>query len=182
MRRATTAWYTFLVKNLLNLPSVILVLIFVNVKTLIMLILFLEQASGRPTWSLRATWCPWALRWWLLVYTFGCTCFTYTALNICFFIISNLAKRCFFLNFQYWFTVATTANFVHFVWRTGVWRNVCELTYGALILRLFIFPSFIFFLKEHSTFCRSLHLQVEMFHRQLKFSQLNVVFNCKSKV
>ena len=89
MRRATTAWYTFLVKNLLNLPSVILVLIFANVKTLIMLILFLEQASGRPTWSLRATWCPWALRWWLLVYTFGCTCFTYTALNICFFIISN---------------------------------------------------------------------------------------------
>jgi len=31
---------------LLNLPSLILVLIFVNVKTLIMLMLFLEQARG----------------------------------------------------------------------------------------------------------------------------------------
>jgi len=27
-------------------------------KTLIMLMLLLEPAPGRPTWSLRATWCP----------------------------------------------------------------------------------------------------------------------------
>jgi len=40
------------------------VLIFVNVKRLIRLILFLEQARGRPTWSLRVTWCPRAPRWW----------------------------------------------------------------------------------------------------------------------
>jgi len=26
----------------------------------------LEQARGRPTWSLRATWCPRAPRWWPL--------------------------------------------------------------------------------------------------------------------
>jgi len=44
-----------------------LVLIFVNVKTLIMLMLFLQQARGRPTWSLRATWCPQAPRWWPLL-------------------------------------------------------------------------------------------------------------------
>ena len=49
-------------KILLNLPSIILVLIFVNVKTLIMLMLFLKQARGRPTWSLRLTWCPRAPR------------------------------------------------------------------------------------------------------------------------
>jgi len=52
---------------LLNLPLIILVLIFVNVKTLIMLILFLEQARGRPTWSLWVTWCPRAPRWWPVV-------------------------------------------------------------------------------------------------------------------
>jgi len=34
---------------LLNLLSIILLSIFVNVKTLIMLMLFLEQAHGRPT-------------------------------------------------------------------------------------------------------------------------------------
>jgi len=28
--------------------------------------LFLEQDHGRPTWSLRATWCLWAPRWWPL--------------------------------------------------------------------------------------------------------------------
>jgi len=33
----------------LNSPSIILVLIFVNVKTLIMLMLFLGQTRGRPT-------------------------------------------------------------------------------------------------------------------------------------
>jgi len=37
---------------MLMLRSIFLVLIFVNVKTLIMLMLFLEQARGRPTWSL----------------------------------------------------------------------------------------------------------------------------------
>jgi len=31
-----------------------------------MLMLFLEQASERPTWSLWATWCPQAPRWWHL--------------------------------------------------------------------------------------------------------------------
>jgi len=46
------------------LPSVILVLIIVNVKTLIIL----EQARRRLTWSLRATWCPWAPHWWPLGY------------------------------------------------------------------------------------------------------------------
>jgi len=31
-----------------------------------MLMFFLEQACGRLTWSLRATWCPRAPRWWPL--------------------------------------------------------------------------------------------------------------------
>jgi len=44
---------------LLNLPSIILVL----VKTLIILMLFLEQARGRPAWTLRESWCPRAPRW-----------------------------------------------------------------------------------------------------------------------
>jgi len=59
--------HTSEIKFLLNLLSIILALIFVNVKTLIMLMLFLEQVRGRPTWSLRATWCPRAPRWWRLV-------------------------------------------------------------------------------------------------------------------
>jgi len=54
MRRATSSIHTSEIEMLLNLPSIILVLIFVNVKTLIMLILYLEQARGRSTWSLRA--------------------------------------------------------------------------------------------------------------------------------
>jgi len=41
--------HTCEVKNLLNLLLIILLLIFVDVKTLIMLKLFLEQAHGRPT-------------------------------------------------------------------------------------------------------------------------------------
>jgi len=41
-------------------------LIVVNVKTLIMLMLFLEQVRGRPTWSLRVTWCLRAPRSWPL--------------------------------------------------------------------------------------------------------------------
>jgi len=58
MQRATSLIHTSEIKSLPNLPPIILVLIFVNVKTLIMLMLLLEQACGRPTWSLRATWCP----------------------------------------------------------------------------------------------------------------------------
>jgi len=42
---------------------------FVDVKTLIMLLLFLEQARGRRTWSLRAAWCPRAPRWWPQIWT-----------------------------------------------------------------------------------------------------------------
>jgi len=48
MRRATSLIHTSEIKIWLNLPSTILVLIFVNVKTLIMLMLFLEQVRGRP--------------------------------------------------------------------------------------------------------------------------------------
>jgi len=48
MRRATGLIYTSEIKVLLNLPSIILVLMYVNVKTLIMLMLFLEQTHGRP--------------------------------------------------------------------------------------------------------------------------------------
>jgi len=59
--------HTSEIKFLLYLLSIILALIFVNVKTLIMLMLFLEQVRGRPTWSLRATWCPRAPRWRRLV-------------------------------------------------------------------------------------------------------------------
>ena len=55
MRRATSLIHTSEIKILLNLPSI---LIFVTVKALIMLMLFLEKARGRPTWSLRATWRP----------------------------------------------------------------------------------------------------------------------------
>jgi len=55
MRKATSLIHTSAIKNLSNSLSVILVLICVNVKTLIMLMLFLEQACGRPTWSLWAT-------------------------------------------------------------------------------------------------------------------------------
>jgi len=56
MRRATGLMQTSEIQILLNLPAIILVMIFVNVKTSIMLMLFLEQAHGRPTWSLQATW------------------------------------------------------------------------------------------------------------------------------
>ena len=63
MRRATGLIHTSEIIFLLNLPLINLVLIFVNTKTLIMLMLFLEQARERPTWSLRATWCLQAPRW-----------------------------------------------------------------------------------------------------------------------
>jgi len=65
MRRVTGLIHTCEIKILLNLPSITLVLIFVNVKTLSMLMLFLIKARGRP-WHLRATWCPRAPRWWPL--------------------------------------------------------------------------------------------------------------------
>ena len=68
MRRATSLIHTSEIKILRNLPSVIAVVTFVNVKTLIMFILFLEQARGWPPWSLRVTWCPQAPRWWPLLY------------------------------------------------------------------------------------------------------------------
>jgi len=48
MRSATTLIHNSEIKILLNSPSIILALIFVNVKTLITLTLFLEQARGRP--------------------------------------------------------------------------------------------------------------------------------------
>ena len=60
MRRATSLIHTSEIKILLNLPSL---LIFATVKTLIMLMLFLEKARGQPTWSLQAIWCPWAPCW-----------------------------------------------------------------------------------------------------------------------
>jgi len=34
---------------------------------LIVFMLLSEQARGRPTWSVRATWCPQAPCWWPLV-------------------------------------------------------------------------------------------------------------------
>jgi len=68
MPRAISLIYTSEIKILLNLPSFILVWIFLNVKTVTMLMLFLEQARGRPTWSLRATWCPQAPRRWPQLY------------------------------------------------------------------------------------------------------------------
>jgi len=46
MRRATSLIHTSEIKILLNLPLIILVLIFVNVKALTMLMLFLEQTRG----------------------------------------------------------------------------------------------------------------------------------------
>jgi len=66
MQRGTSLIHTSEMKLFLSLPSIILVLIFFNVKTLIMLMFFLQQAYGWPTWSLWATWCPWAPRWWPL--------------------------------------------------------------------------------------------------------------------
>jgi len=46
--RTTSLIHTFEIKVLLKLPSIILVLIFVNVKTLTTLMLFSEQACRRP--------------------------------------------------------------------------------------------------------------------------------------
>jgi len=38
----------------------------IYVMILIILMLFSKQVRGRPTWSLRATWCPRAPCWWSL--------------------------------------------------------------------------------------------------------------------
>jgi len=46
MRSPTSLIHTSEINVLLNLLSIILVLIFVNVKTLIMLMLFVEQVAG----------------------------------------------------------------------------------------------------------------------------------------
>jgi len=46
MRRATSLIHTSELKRLLSLPSIILLLLFVNVKTLIMLTVFLERPAG----------------------------------------------------------------------------------------------------------------------------------------
>jgi len=56
---------------LLNLPSIILVLIFVNVKTLIMLMLFSEQACGHHVGD---PWCRSFLSSMLCTKTKNCTC------------------------------------------------------------------------------------------------------------
>jgi len=42
----------------------LMMLIYVTI--LIILMQFSKQARGQPTWSLRATWCSWALCWWPL--------------------------------------------------------------------------------------------------------------------
>ena len=46
MRRVISLIHTSEITILLNLPSIILVLIFINVKALAMLMLFLEQSTG----------------------------------------------------------------------------------------------------------------------------------------
>jgi len=51
MWRATSLIYISEIRILLNLPSIILVLIFVNVQTFVKLMLFSEHARGRLTWS-----------------------------------------------------------------------------------------------------------------------------------
>ena len=91
MRRATSLIHIFEIKILLNLPSIIFVLTFVNMKTSTMLMLFSEQARGRPTWSLRATGCPRAPRWWPLRYTncFGASISDFVSISI---IITNIQK------------------------------------------------------------------------------------------
>jgi len=60
MRRATSLMHTFEIKNMFNLSVIMLLklMTFICVEALILLLLFLEQARGRPTWSVRATWCP----------------------------------------------------------------------------------------------------------------------------
>jgi len=39
-------------------PKILYTGVFINVKTLIMFMLLLEQASEQPMWSVQATWCP----------------------------------------------------------------------------------------------------------------------------
>ena len=75
----------------------------------------------------------------------------YIAFNICFFIISNLARRCFFLNFRYSLTGASTANLVH---RISFGEMASEEMYTNFSMASsFFFNSsslaFLFFLKKH---------------------------------
>ena len=59
--RATSLIHTSENKFLLNLPLIMLsIMMLIYVTILIILMLFSKQARGRPTLSLRATWCPWA--------------------------------------------------------------------------------------------------------------------------
>jgi len=68
MRRATSFIYTSERKILRNSPSIILVLTFGNVKTLIMLMTFLVHARRRPTWFFASDLVP-AGTTWPLVYS-----------------------------------------------------------------------------------------------------------------
>jgi len=45
--------------SLKTLFTMLPLMLFIHVTTLIMLMLLSKQARGRPTWSLRETWCPW---------------------------------------------------------------------------------------------------------------------------
>ena len=69
MRRTTSLMRTSEIKFLFNSSSSILELIFVNVKPLIMLMLFSEQTRGWTACTLRATWCQRAPLWWLVRWT-----------------------------------------------------------------------------------------------------------------
>jgi len=55
--------HTSEIKNLLNLPSSYHLMMLIYVTILIISMLFSKQARGRPTWSLRATWCLRAPCW-----------------------------------------------------------------------------------------------------------------------
>jgi len=76
----------------------LMMLIYVTI--LIILMPFSKQACGRPTWSLRATWCPRAPCWWLLLYSNGCTinlrfnCWTHCFNEISTFAIDLVFESC----------------------------------------------------------------------------------------
>jgi len=71
MRKAIGLIHTSEINILLNLSLIMLLLInlmiFIYAKALVMVMLFSEQARGRPWWSMPATWCPRAPCWWPLV-------------------------------------------------------------------------------------------------------------------
>jgi len=57
-------------KILLNLPLIMLsLMILIYMKIRIIIMLFSKQTRGRPTWSMRATWCPRAPCWWPLTWS-----------------------------------------------------------------------------------------------------------------